>query len=393
MSTRTRFPSFAPLALLNQLIARVELSETQQAKVKQSYDAVSTALKNSKTLAALIRDLVITAQGSVRAGTTIKPVGQHEFDLDILCVITLINPAISPSQMLKLVWDALGEHETYREMRRSKDRCVRLAYKGDYHLDITPSRPDSPKPLLQVPDKNNYWNSSNPIGLCDNWLLPIAQKMPPVLLSFSVTNCEASVKKGEVRIEPLPEYGDFEKKPLQRLIQLAKHDRDNHYSASNRLRPSSVLLTVLIAKAYDSAVDGVFASLQSFLLEVLRRLPALIKVNNDPRLPRYEVNNPVNLVENFAESWTDEHYREFLGWHSNLLTRTNLLLTTQVQGLDPAVKLLESNFPSAKELGLADQMCREARSIHDSGKLAVRVAPGAAAYSTVPSTIYYGSIP
>lgn len=393
MSNRTRFPSFKPLALLDQLITRVELSDTQQAKVRQSYNAVSEVLKNSKMLGSLIRDLYITAQGSVRAGTTIKPVGQHEFDLDMLCIIQLINPSISPSQLLKIMWDALGEHQTYRDMRRPKDRCVRLAYKGDcdYHLDITPSRPDTPPPLLVVPDKSNYWSSTNPIGLCDDWFLPIAEKMPPVLISFSAVNNEAPVIKGEVRVEPLREYGEFEKKPLQRLVQLAKHDRDNHYSASNKLRPSSVLLTVLIAKAYDSAVREAFDSLPAFVIEVLRRVPAFIKLNDDRRLPRYQVANPVNPVENFADSWTDEKYRAFLGWHSQLLARTSLLLTTPVLGVDPAVKLLESNFPSAKTLGVVDHMCREARSIHDAGQLAVKAAPTAALYSAVSPTIYYGS--
>ena len=392
MSNRTRFPSFTPIALLDKLLGRVELSEAQKAKVKQSYNAVSSALKDSRTMGTLIRDLIITTQGSVRAGTTIRPVGQHEFDLDMLCVITLINPNFNPGQLLKLIWDAIGEHETYRPMRQMKDRCVRLAYKGEYHLDITPSRPDSPKPLLLVPDKNNYWSSSNPIGLCDGWFLLIAEKMPAVLTMFAAVNNESPVMKGEVRVDPLPEYGEFEKRPLQRLVQLAKHDRDNHYSAGNKLRPSSVLLTVLIAKAYDSVVDGAFVSLSAFLLEVLRRVPAFIKLNDDHRRPRYEVVNPVNTVENFADSWTDEQYRAFLGWHSQLLARTSQLLTTQVQGADPAVKLLESNFPSAKALGVADQICREARQSHDAGRLAVRVAPGAAAFAAVPSTIYFGSV-
>lgn len=390
MSNRARIPSFSPLSLLDRLIATVELSDTQHTKVKQSYEAVAKALKNSKTLQSLILSLDIKPQGSVRAGTTIKPQGQHEFDLDMLCVILLRNPHVQPVALLKLIWDALGENETYRSMRRPKDRCVRLDYAGDFHLDITPARPVDPPPLVWVPDKSAFWSSSNPIGLCDDWFLKIAELLPSTLRTFSATN-EAKVANSSVTIEPLPKNGAFEKRPLQRLVQLAKHDRDRHFDASSNFRPSSVLLTTLVAKAYAVAISEAHGSLSSFVVAVLQRIPVFITILNNVHLPRYVVDNPMNTGENFAEAWTERHYQAFMTWHSQLVTRCHNLLFTPVTGIDPAVKLLEANFPSAKELAIGNQLGREVRSLHDQGALIVRTAAAPLTFAAVPQTIYFGT--
>ena len=87
-------------------------------------------------------------------GTTNKPVGRDERDIDLVCEMNL--PAtISQAEAKRLLGQCLMENTTYAKMLQEKNRCWRLIYAGEFHMDILPSKPDHRLPTptaLLVPD-------------------------------------------------------------------------------------------------------------------------------------------------------------------------------------------------------------------------------------------------
>lgn len=394
MSDRKSMVSTSPLALLDHAIATIELSEQQKEKIVSSYTAVATALKKSKTVNTHFKDLDIGPQGSIRAGTTIRPYHQHEFDLDMLCVVVPCKTDITPSDLLDLIWTAIGEFEMYKSVRERKQRCIRLNVSEDFHLDLTPALLDTTIPFLFVPDKSGCWVSTNPIGFCDHWFLPITHKYPPQPFAFSAANGRTllnTAKSAKVTVEPLPENGTFDKRPLQRIVQLAKYDRDTHFRADSPLRPSSIILTTILGHSYESAIDGSFLPMNEFVLRVLRDAVKYIQIQDNLSSPKYIVLNPKNPGENFSDRWTDQSYEAFIKWHSGLVARLDALIHTETKGLDAKLNLLEEQFPGTQKTA-ASFLASNLRNLHDTGSLAVKTSLGAAApLISVKPTIFYGA--
>lgn len=58
------------------------------------------------------------------------------------------------------------EHEKYNEILEAKNRCLRLKYHGDFHMDILPGIQEFAwdDDRLCIPDRSlGLWVSSNPI--------------------------------------------------------------------------------------------------------------------------------------------------------------------------------------------------------------------------------------
>ena len=78
--------SLQPLALLDRILRDLELSPTQLVEARTSYEAVTQALVKAGMPVAPFFPWLF-AQGSMRIGTTVKPIGQEEYDLDIVCLL------------------------------------------------------------------------------------------------------------------------------------------------------------------------------------------------------------------------------------------------------------------------------------------------------------------
>src|SRR6185312_17164056 len=109
----------------------------------------------------------IYPQGSIALGTTVRPLATAEFDVDLVCHLPSIK-SVSDAQSIKtLVGDRLKEHGTYKERLEEKQRCWRIHYANQFHLDITPSIPNSGchRGGELVPDKVlKEWKPTNPKG-------------------------------------------------------------------------------------------------------------------------------------------------------------------------------------------------------------------------------------
>lgn len=391
MSIRPQSAPLNPLSFIDRLISDIELSPTQHAQAKQSYEAVTDVLQK---IGSPIQGFSPRnrAQGSMRIGTTIRPPAQDEFDLDVLCWLDASGHRYTPHQIYELVWDTLGNHATYREMRVRRSRCIRLPYARQFHLDITPAIPDWIRgtPSLYIPDREQkIWCSTHPISFADDWFKPISLRLPRIVeLIANTANIKAAFSAS---VEPLPEYGAFEKTPLQRIVQLVKHDRDRHFADDAKHRPSSILLTTLTAQAYEREVSRTAPTLLEFVVRVVEGIPAGISKFNQNGNWTFMVSNPVNRQENFAESWTNEHYRRFCAWHEKAVAWLRSTTSLEGRGADVLLNRMSEEFGKERVVKAARALGSDVKNLHESGQS--RVSPlgriGAVGAFAAP-TVFFG---
>ena len=264
-----------PLAVIDRLIADSELTETEYKDAATSYKAVASVLSKPESKIQILNPDIFP-QGSMRLGTTVRPIGSDHFDLDMVCWLNASDKKCTPDQLYNWVWETLGNDAAYRDRRQKKNRCIRINYAEakKFHLDVTPAIPDSTQAngSLFVPDRElKIWSPSHPIGFSDEWFKKAAEKMPQYELLK-----EAMVFANRAKIEELPEYGAFEKKPLQRIVQLLKRHRDHYFQENKKYRPTSILLTTLVTHSYLEAVKLPVKNLVEFIGNVLVGVPKYI---------------------------------------------------------------------------------------------------------------------
>ena len=270
----------------------LDLSEAQFNDAVAKYEAVGRCLAAPGSVLTLYSP-TIYAQGSMAIGTTNKPVGRDERDIDLVCEMNL--PAtISQAEAKRLLGQCLMENTTYAKMLQEKNRCWRLIYAGEFHMDILPSKPDHRLPTptaLLVPDSAlQSWKESDPKGYAA-WFGREAAR--------SMRQLSGGIRAG---VEPAPQYlSVWDKAPLQIAIQLLKRHRDIRLNGNDDA-PISIIITTLAARAYRGQ-DSIVAT----LFDLLQRMPLYID-HDENRLPF--VTNPTNVLENFADKWHKEPQKQ-----------------------------------------------------------------------------------
>lgn len=192
-------------------------------------------------------------------------------------------------------------------------------------------------------------------------------------------------------VEPMPEFGQFEKTPLQRIVQMLKRDRDEYFENDQAHRPSSILLTTTITRSYSSLVSEPVEDLLEFVVKVVLKLHEFIIVIGDPGSRRFYVLNPVNEQENFAASWTEEHYKRFCAWHKRMATGLQRVQQSKGRGVDVMLNSLSENFGNERVIKAASALGADTRVLHEAGKLRVAGGTIGSVGVAIPNTIYFGS--
>ncbi|MBL0388493.1 nucleotidyltransferase [Tumebacillus sp. ITR2] len=281
--------------LLHRIGGKLQISDTQRDLAKGHYEAVGRWLAADENLYSGA-DMQIYAQGSLRIGTTVKPISGQEFDLDIVCEFDAKWRGKDSIELLRAVEHRLRMNKTYAPMVQVMKRCVRLNYANDFHMDILPAVPadDSGNGCLKVPDRKlKDWKDSNPKGYAD-WFEKEAERILQVFMEKSA------------EIEPFPDDETFDfKPPLKRAVQLIKRYRDVHFESDSENAPISIVLTTLAARHYkgDSSVYGT-------IMSILKEIKASIPKNGK----RLIVLNPKNEREDLSERWDaePEKYQHFI---------------------------------------------------------------------------------
>ena len=303
---------------------QLDITQIQYDDAKAKYEAVGKWLSEPGTTLAEFNPQIY-AQGSIRLGTTVKPLAHVEFDVDLVCEFG-IKPSDDPAIVKQMVGDRLKANKIYKEMIQEKPRCWELNYAGQFHMDVLPAIPDVNKDggCLWVPDKNlGGWKPSNPKGYAD-WFKVEMQPYQRIL-------------EKRAAVERMPNDSVAAKVPLQRCIQILKRHRDKVFKENPNNAPISIVITTLATKAYNGQNN-----LIDTLIAVIDGMPGQIDLIDG----KHKVLNPKNPAENFAEKWLSDpaRFEGFKTWLEHLHRDLDAVLLKQGQGLRVITESLNPMF-------------------------------------------------
>jgi hypothetical protein len=314
---------------LNKIGEVLDLTPAQYKAVEERYTAVAAHL-SSETSALKIYKPEIKPQGSFLLGTMIKPLMQDdELDIDLVCRLTGKQPSWTQFDLKQAVGDQLKASEIYQKMLDEEgNRCWTLLYgeSTKFHMDILPaivgrdyfllleksysalSSQQVDHLAIKITDKRlanhktermpELWPKSNPFGYAA-WFKDRA--------TMEFTKAMSLLEA----VEPLPDHVP-NKEPLKRIVQLLKRHRDIMFGGDEH-KPISIIITTLAAKAYKKETNIAVA-----LLNILNTMDSFIetKYSNEFSKEIKWIANPVNKVENFADKWPLETFKEesFYNW-------------------------------------------------------------------------------
>ena len=289
---------------LKQIASSIDLDETRYKKAETSYVAIGEWLSKEDSNVSAFSPQIFS-QGSFSVGTVVKP-SNEDFDLDFVCLMEN-DPGLSSQETFQLIGERLKSNDNYKNKLEQKNRCWRVSYEGDFHLDVIPAVPDKERKgtAILIPDqKFTTWVKSDPKGY-QVWFRKCMHKQNDIeknLLAQFYENC----------LEDIPDY--FKKTELQMAVQLLKRHRDLLFQGSNNKdKPISIIITTLAARAFEDF------GFQNDLLKTLELLGEQMSLHINQNVPR--IPNPTNRGEDFADKWEDHPEREkaFYGWVEKLI--------------------------------------------------------------------------
>lgn len=315
--------------LLQLTCLNIQLTPTQVKSAEEKYGAISKWL-GEKGSPLLECAPTIYPQGSLVLGTTVKPIGNDEYDLDLVCQLDVDSARTSPSELFSMVLERMQANDSYKGKLTPGKRHIRIDYAQEFHLDIVPACPDRSRggTYMLIPDKAEdsqptKWRSTNPKGFAA-WFNSKSE-----LRLFAAK---------EAVVEPFPEIEKFEEmSPLKHSVQLIKRWRNILYNGDLKEAPSSILLSTIIADKYagcKSLVESITAAISSLELSC--------PVNALPT----RVYNPSNKGESLNDAWFNNPsaYQAIATNIQSLKKSWHALLAIQNSGIDTIAVGLEKLF-------------------------------------------------
>lgn len=348
--------------LLNRIGAKLQLDKTRKERVDTSYNALCDWIRNDEGYFSNFDNLDFYAQGSYRTLTTVKPLSEEEFDLDFVLEINGDWKNEDPLTLLKQLERRFKEHELYKTLVEVKNRCIRINYANEFHIDILPGFPENkylPDNKIKVPDRNdNDWTDSNPKDY-SKWFDDMCNKFNKQLLEKRVT----------ASVEPLPEappYGYIE--PLRRSVQLMKRFRDVYYKDKDSSGVRSIVITTL-AGTYYSGEDNEYIAISNILQCIQNEIN---KQNGNP----LEILNPANTAERLSEKWDSEPkaYKDFCNFIYNFKNKWSNLM--KLESLKSKAIVLQELFGETVSQQVLKEQAEYINKSRSSGKLGVSTSTG-----------------
>lgn len=303
-------------SMIEEILSEIQISESKYEEAEKRYKAIGNWLNREDSLVARFNPKVY-AQGSFLLGTAIKPTTiKDEYDVDIVGELGIKKISISQSALKKMIGSEVKAYaksqNMYYEPTEGK-RCWTLIYADGtkFHVDVLPA----------VPDNRLLMEFRNDIRVHPNWLesaIAITDRthknFDKITQDWPVSNpkgyfqwfkeqmevqfeekSRALIEAYQGEVEEMPFYKV--RTPLQNAIQLLKYHRDVLFEKDNDKKPISIIITTLAANSYNNEAD---------LVEALVNIAANIRrfINKDI-YGNWEIINPVNPKENFAEKWAN----------------------------------------------------------------------------------------
>ena len=242
----------------------VNLNETRLQRLNQSSLAVNTFL--NENLEAYQKT---ERQGSYGLKTIIKPVGNRQYDADMLLYMAFDDEK-EPKDYINEVYNCLKQNGNYEDKVHRKTRCVYIDYAGDFHLDIVPCITDGDQHVI-CNNKENLFEATDGTGYRD-WF-----------------NEKTRITNGNLKL-------------VTRLLKFLR-DHKGNFSVK------SILLTTLIGNSVYERDEGSenFKDIPTSLKTIANRINRFLQDN----LSMPEICNPVLPSESFTRHWDQDKYRHF----------------------------------------------------------------------------------
>ncbi len=246
-------------------VGNISLNPTREDRINSALSTWEDIFKNDDEIKTYFKDFF--KQGSYATGTAIIPTGSNEFDIDTVLLLD-IGDKYDAKGMIDFVYNRMKTKEAYKDKLIKKERCVRVNYIGDFHMDIVPAKPTEGEHILISSKSDNEWVKTNPEGFV-KW--------------FKNKNSQNNYN-------------------LVNATKIIKYWRDN--KVGNNTAPKSILLTTLIGehiKAANSDAETLVLTLEN----MVSKLDDIL-VDNEPY-----VENPSLKGENLARDWDKSKYDIF----------------------------------------------------------------------------------
>ncbi len=314
--------------ILDKLGANLDITDTQYKLAEKRYASIGKWLSEGEYCLVdkklCLMNGEIYPQGSLKLQTAVKPLGQDEFDVDLVFFTPNVSTSdIEPMELNRLIGNRLRENDDYKRMMNASPdqgrlkRGWRITYAKEFHLDITPSinnyvEVHSNSEL--VPDRKvQDWKPSNPKDYA-SWFNEIVEKVPSFKTSIGLGSILATE---DHKVVELPE-NNFDKPLLKRYIQILKRHRDVMFQDKDD-KPISIIITTLATKAYSYCIEhNQYDNEFDLLSDVVKYMPCFIIFEN----AEYRILNPKAPSENFAERWNEAPKKKlaFDTWQNNAQT-------------------------------------------------------------------------
>lgn len=378
---------------LDQLCQQLDLTPTQYEEAKARYEAVGGWLADSNE--PLLGTSTIYAQGSTAIGTNVKPLKSSEHDVDLISLLVDGTPEMQPGHIKRLVGDRLRENGRYRDILQEKQRCWRIGYANEFHLDITPAIPNPrcPNGGELVPDKSlSAWKPSNPKGFRDKF----AERAKLVPLLRVQKAHEQRTHAADATVEPFPTKATF-KGVLRRTVQILKRHRDVAFEKRDgSLAPLSVIITQLAAQSYEHCVRNYsFDNELDLVQSTVNFMVMFIEKTVVAGQTHFFVWNETTVGENFAEKWNVEPAKAeaFYWWHRK--AAADLARLIQMDGLDELVGELRHTLGEGVVQRALDSYIGGVGEARTTGRLGVAASvglvTGSAVSTPVRSNTFFGA--
>lgn len=308
--------------LLYRIAESIQLDETRKTKMESAYGAIEKLLNADESFFSKY-DFEIYPQGSVKIGTTVKPQGKNEFDLDIVVHLKTYPQGCSSSLIYNELKRVITSNDTYKEKCETKNRCIRINYSGDFHMDILPgiqiNQLDDEQ--LFVPDRELHnWTSSNPKGYA-RWFIDQTEKTKVTLL-------EKAFSRDALEFEQF-----INKKPLKIAVQLLKMYRDQYFDTKNEYKTTSIIITTIAGMFYDGA-QSVSDTIKNIVTEVN-------KYSSNGEF--WKITNPNNNNEVLNEKWLSNSnyalaFADYIGHMKNYMEQL------EIENMQENEKVLKKMF-------------------------------------------------
>jgi hypothetical protein len=253
-----------------QFVANISLNPTRVEKIDSAVRNWKKKFKEDEEINEIFIDYY--TQGSYSTDTGVRPKSGEEFDVDVVLVMD-IDEEDDPKDILHHIKDRIKSHKEFEDRVKAKDRCVRIEYSNEFHVDVVPAFEFGTS--IKIPSKREKeWTETNPAGFKD-W-------------------CDDINNKSD-------NY-------FSKVAKILKHWRDNN--VGKETAPKSILLTTLTGNAFtkkSSIAETLVETLDNMILDIEN---LLFWLSEDDDVPF--VKNPSLQEENLARNWTKLKAKRFL---------------------------------------------------------------------------------